>query len=88
MKEKNEQVPIQLPSVARTLSDAKNYKKIFPWTSEIIQFIRFENHMDGRYLKFVWGNNINYLSICLQSPRKDFFDNFLAPDKVLTMLGS
>jgi hypothetical protein len=28
MKEKNEQVPIQLPSIARTLSDdKKNYKK-------------------------------------------------------------
>ena len=89
MKEKNEQVPIQLPSVARTLSDAeKIIKKIFPWTSEIIQFIRFENHMDGRYLKFVWGNRISYLSIYFQSPRKDFLTIFLASDKVLAMLGS
>ena len=46
---KTEQIPIQLPNIARTLFDAKKIikKKFFPWTSEIIQFIRFENHMDG-----------------------------------------
>ena len=46
---KNEQVPIQLPNIARTLFDAKKIikKKFLAWTSEIIQFIRFENHMDG-----------------------------------------
>ena len=39
-------------------------KKIFPWTFEIIQFIRFENHMDGpRYLNFFWGYAIKYLNI-------------------------
>ncbi len=63
---KNEQVPIQLPNIARTLSDAKKIikKKFFPWTSEIIQFIRFENHMDWpRYLKKKLGYAIKYLSI-------------------------
>ena len=46
---KTEQVPIQLPNIARTLFDAKKIikKKFLAWTSEIIQFIRFENHMDG-----------------------------------------
>ena len=46
----------------------KNYQKkiFFPWTLEIIQFIRFENHMNGpRYLKKNLGYDINYLSICL-----------------------
>ena len=65
-EKKNEQVPIQLPIIARTLSDAKKNikKKIFPWTSEIIQFIGFENHMDGpRYLKKKLGYAIKYLSI-------------------------
>ena len=53
-EKKTEQVPIQLSNIARTLFDAKKIikKKFFPWTSEIIQFIRFENHMDGpKYLK-------------------------------------
>ena len=66
MNEKNKQVPIQLLStLARTLFDAKKIiKKIFPWTFKIIQFIRFENHMDGpRYLKMFMGYVINYLSI-------------------------
>ena len=55
MNEKKEQVPVQLPSIVRTLSDAKKYKEIFPWILEIIQFIQFENHMDGpRYLKKIW----------------------------------
>ena len=61
---KTKQVPIQLPSIARTLFDAKKIikKKFFPWTLEIIQFIRFENHMDGtRYLKFFLGYAIKYL---------------------------
>ncbi len=65
-EKKNEQVPIQLPNIARTLSDAKKIikKNFFPWTSEIIQFIRFENHMDGpRYLKKNLGYAIKYLSI-------------------------
>ena len=46
---KTEQVPIQLPNIARTLFDAKKIikKNFLAWTSEIIQFIRFENHMDG-----------------------------------------
>ena len=63
---KTEQVPIQLPNIAKTLSDAKKImkKKFFPWTSEIIQFIRFENHMDGpKYLKKKLGYDIKYLSI-------------------------
>ena len=63
---KTKQVPIQLPNIARTLSDAKKIikKKIFPWTLEIIQFIRFENHMDGpRYLKIILGYANKYLSI-------------------------
>ena len=39
-------------------------EEIFPWTLEIIQFIRFENHMDGlRYLKKNLGYAIKYLSI-------------------------
>ena len=47
---KNKQVPIQLPSITRTL--------------EIIQFILFENHMDGhRYLEPFMGYDINYLNI-------------------------
>ena len=65
-EKKTEQVPIQLQKIARTLSDAKKIIEIFffPWTSEIIQFIRFENHMDGpRYLKKNLGYAIKYLSI-------------------------
>ena len=59
MNEKNKQVPIQLPNIARTLSDAKKIIK-----KKIIQFIRFENHMDGpRYLNFFLGYAIKYLSI-------------------------
>ena len=48
-EKKTEQVPIQLPNIASTLYDAEKIikKNFFPWTSEIIQFIRFENHMDG-----------------------------------------
>ena len=52
---KTEQVPIQLPNIAKTLFDAKKIIKNFflAWTLEIIQFIRFENQMDGpRYLNF------------------------------------
>ena len=66
MKKKHKQIPIQLPSIARTLSDAKKVikKNFFPWTSEIIKFIRFENHMDGpKYLNFLGGCDIKYLSI-------------------------
>ena len=46
---KTEQVPIQLPNIARTLFDAKKIikKNFLAWTLEIIQFIWFENHMDG-----------------------------------------
>ena len=46
---KPEQIPIQLPNIARTLIDAKKIikKNFLAWTSEIIQFIRFENQMDG-----------------------------------------
>ena len=65
-EKKTKQVPIQLPNIARTLSDAKKIikKNFFPWTSEIIQFIQFENHIDGpRYLKNILGYDINYLSI-------------------------
>ena len=65
-EKKTKQVPIQLPNIARTLFDAKKIIKIkfFPWTLEIIQFIRFENHMDGpRYLKKILGYAIKYLSI-------------------------
>ena len=37
---------------------------LLAWTSEIIQFIRFENHMDRpRYLKKKLGYPIKYLSI-------------------------
>ena len=48
-EKKTKQVPIQLPNIARTLFDAKKIikKNFLAWTSEIIQFIRFENHMDG-----------------------------------------
>ena len=56
-EKKTKQVPIQLPNIARTLFDAKRIikKKLFPWTSEIIQFIQFKNNMDGpRYLKKNW----------------------------------
>ena len=63
---KLEQVPIQLQNIARTLTDAKkiNKKKFFPWTYKIIQFIQFENHMDGpRYLNKILGYAIKYLSI-------------------------
>ena len=48
MNEKTKQVLIQLSNIARTLFDAKKIiKKIFLWTPDGIQFIRFENHMDG-----------------------------------------
>ena len=63
---KTEQVPIPLPSAASTLNDeGKTFKKKFClWTSEIIQFIRFENHMDRpRNLKIFLGYLIIYLSI-------------------------
>jgi hypothetical protein len=62
-EKKTKQVLIQLPNIARTLSDAKKMikKNFFPWTSEIIQF---KNHMDGpRYLKKNLGYAIKYLSI-------------------------
>ena len=65
-EKKNKQVPIQLSSIARSLSDAKKKykKKIFSRTLEIIQFIRLENHMDRPiYLKKVLGYDIKYLSI-------------------------
>ena len=65
-RQKTEQVPIPLPRAAGSCSEAKKMKKNFllAWTSEIIQFIRFENHMDGPgYLKFFLGYPIKYLSI-------------------------
>jgi hypothetical protein len=48
-RQKTEQVPIPLSRVAGSCFEAKKMKKIFllAWTSEIIQLIRFENHMDG-----------------------------------------
>ena len=67
MNEKNnKQVPIKFPGITRTFSDAKKIIKffLFPWTLEIIQFIRIENHMDWpRYLKKNLGYDIDYLSI-------------------------
>ena len=44
----NEQVPIPLPKVASSLSDAKKMKKkkLSRWTAEIIQFIRYLIQMD------------------------------------------
>ena len=65
-RQKTEQVPIPLPRAARSCFEAKKMKKNFllAWTSEIIQFIRFENHMDGPgCLKFFLGYPIKYLSI-------------------------
>ena len=62
---KTKQVLIQIPNIARTQFNAKKVikKNFFPWTSEIIQFIQFENHMDGpRYLKFFLGYAIKYPS--------------------------
>ena len=63
---KTEQVTIPLPSAASTLSDVKKpFKKMFClWTSEIIPFIRIENHMDGpRYPRIFLEYVILYLSI-------------------------
>ena len=65
-EKKPKPVPIQLPNIARTMFNAKKVikKNFFPWTSEIIQFIQFENHMDGpRYLKKILGYANKYLSI-------------------------
>ena len=59
---KTEQVPIQLPNIARTLSDAKKIikKKFFPWTSRPVHVI-------------IKSDKLDYL----QCPRKEFFfDNF------------
>ena len=57
---------IPLPRAAGSCFEAKKIKENFllAWTSEIIQFIQFENHMDGPgYLKNVLGYPIKYLSI-------------------------
>ena len=65
-RQKTEQVPIPLSRVAGSCFEAKKMRKFFllAWTSEIIQFIRFENHMDRpRYLKKKLGYAIKYLSI-------------------------
>ena len=65
-RQKTEQVPIPLSRVAGSCFEAKKMKKkiLLAWTSEIIQFIRFENHMDRpRYLKKNLGYPIKYLSI-------------------------
>jgi hypothetical protein len=65
-RQKTEQVPIPLPRAAGSCFEAKKMKKFFllAWTLEIIQFIRFENHMDRpRYLKKKLGYPIKYLSI-------------------------
>ena len=65
-RQKTEPVPIPLPRAAGSCFEAKKMKKKFllAWTSEIIQFIRFENHMDGPgYLKKILGYPIKYLSI-------------------------
>ena len=72
---KNEQVPIQLLSIARTLFNAKKIikKKFFPWTSEIIQFIWFENHMDRpRYLKTFLGYDIKYHSMVVVTTESQY----------------
>ena len=47
-RKKTEQVTISLPRAARSFFDAEKMKNFFliTWTSEIIQFIRFEMHMD------------------------------------------
>ena len=65
-RQKTEQVTIPLPKAAGSCFEAKKIKKknFLAWTSEIIQFIRFENHMDGPgYLKKILGYPIKYLSI-------------------------
>ena len=57
-RQKTEPVPIPFPRAAGSCFEAKKMKKkiLLAWTSEIIQFIRFENHMYGpRYLKFFLG---------------------------------
>ena len=48
-RKKTEQVTIPLPRAAGSCFEAKKIKENFllVWTSEIIQFIQFENHMDG-----------------------------------------
>ena len=65
-RQKTEPVPIPLPRAAGSCFEAKKTKKKFllAWTSEIIQFIQFENHMDGpRLSEFFLGYAIKYLSI-------------------------
>ena len=58
--------PISLVRANKIFSRAKTLKKylICHWTFEIIQFIRFEMHMDRPdKCEFFLGYNINYLSI-------------------------
>jgi hypothetical protein len=47
-RQKTEPVPIPLPTTAGSCFKAKKWRKkiSLTWTSEIIQFIRFEMHMD------------------------------------------
>ena len=48
-RQKTEPVPIPLPRAAGSCFDAKKQEKktiLLTWTSKIIQFIRFEMHMD------------------------------------------
>ncbi len=65
-RQKTEPVIIPLLNAAGSCIEAKKIKKkiFLAWTSEIIQFIRFENHMDGPgYLNFFLGYPMKYLSI-------------------------
>ena len=62
-RQKTERVTIPLPKAAGSCFEAKKIN-LLAWTLEIIQFIRFENHMDGPgYLNFFLEYPIKYLSI-------------------------
>ena len=63
-RQKTEQVPISLPRAAESCFEAKKMKKKIASLDFGNNPIRFENHMDGpRYLKFILGYPIKYLSI-------------------------
>ena len=64
-EEKPSKFQIHFPVLLVPCAMKKTFKKKFClWTLEIIQFIRFEKHMDGpRYLNFFLGYLIIYLSI-------------------------
>jgi hypothetical protein len=67
-RQKTKLVPIPLSRAAGSCFAAKKMKKriSLTWTSEIIQFIRFEMHMDRPdKSKKNLGYDINYLSISI-----------------------